>query len=78
MARFLAIILGLAAMAGGVILVIGPWTVFFTILFKACIPIILFLGGLVALIAGVSSMKDAKRTKALEDEIAEEPSEEEK
>ncbi|MBD3414637.1 MAG: hypothetical protein GF421_09425 [Candidatus Aminicenantes bacterium] len=72
MGKFLAILLGLIAMAGGVILVIVVWTQEFLNLLFGCIPPILFFGGLIALVAGISSIKDAARTKKLEEEVEEE------
>jgi Na+/H+-dicarboxylate symporter len=71
MGKFLAILLGLVAMAGGVILVIFVWTQEFLNLVFGCIPPILFFGGLIALVAGISSIKDAARTKSLEIEAEE-------
>jgi hypothetical protein len=68
MGKFLAIIGGLIAIAGGVVLVAFVWWAPFVWLVKACIPPVLFFGGLIALIAGVSSIKDAARTKKLEEE----------
>ena len=70
MGKFIAVIGGLAAMAGGLALVI------FSPLFRSAlyhlilgfIPPILFFGGFIGLIAGISSIKDAKRTKKLEQE----------
>lgn len=72
MGKALAILGGLIAMAGGVVLAIFVWRPEFVILVKGCIPPILFLGGLIALIAGISSIKDAARTKKLEEEAEEE------
>jgi Na+/H+-dicarboxylate symporter len=71
MGKFLAILLGLVAMAGGVVLVIFVWTQEFLDLVFGCIPPILFFGGLIALVAGISSIKDAARTKSLEIEAEE-------
>lgn len=71
MGKFLAILLGLAAMAGGIILVVTVWTQEFLNLVFGCIPPILFFGGLIALVAGISSIKDAARTKNLEIEAEE-------
>ncbi|MGD2245451.1 MAG: hypothetical protein PVI11_02770 [Candidatus Aminicenantes bacterium] len=76
MGKFLAIFFGLIAMAGGVLLVIFVWWREFYELVFGFIPPLLFFGGLIALIAGISSIKDAKRTKQLEKE-AEETSEKE-
>ncbi len=71
MGKFLAIFGGLVAMAGGIILVVYVWWEEFYELVFGCIPPFLFFGGLIALIAGISSMKDAKRTKKLEAEAEE-------
>lgn len=73
MGKFIAVLGGIAAMAGGLALVI------FSHLFRSAlyhlvlgfVPPILFFGGLIALIAGLSSYKDARRTKKLEQETAE-------
>ncbi len=72
MGKVLAILGGLIAMAGGAALAIFVWRPQFIVLIKGCIPPILFFGGLIALIAGISSIKDAKRTKKLEEETQEE------
>ena len=72
MAKVLAIIVGLIAMAGGVVLVIFVWWEEFYELIFGCIPPLLFFGGLIALIAGISSIKDAMRTKKLEQETKKE------
>ncbi len=72
MGKVLAILGGLAAMAGGVYLVILVWPQQFMDLVFGCIPPVLFFGGLIALIAGISGIKDAARTKKLEEETKEE------
>lgn len=69
----MAIVLGLAAMVGGVLLVVFVWWQEFFELVLGCIPPLLFFGGFIALIAGISSIKDAKRTKQLEMETEEAP-----
>jgi len=71
MGKFIAVIGGLVAMAAGIILVSLVWWREFTQLVFGFIPPILFFGGLIALIAGISSIKDAQRTKKLEEETAE-------
>ncbi|MCX6561660.1 MAG: hypothetical protein NTZ26_14240 [Candidatus Aminicenantes bacterium] len=76
MGKFLAIIGGLAAIVGGVLLVLFVWRAPFFWLVKGCIPPVLVFGGLIALIAGVSSIKDAARTKKLEEEAKDEKPEE--
>jgi hypothetical protein len=73
MGKFMAIVLGLAAMVGGVLLVVFVWWQEFYELVFGCIPPLLFFGGFIALIAGISSIKDAKRTKQLEMETEEAP-----
>jgi len=72
MSKFLAIIGGLIAMVGGVLLVVFRWWSHFKALVLGAIPPVLFFGGLIALIAGISSIKDAARTKKLEEETKEE------
>lgn len=76
MGKYLAIIGGLIAMVVGVVLVIIWWRPFYELVL-GCIPPVLFFGGLIALIAGFSSIKDAIRTKKLEDETKEEEKKEE-
>ena len=71
MGKFVAIIGGLVAMVGGILLVAFVWWFPFVALVKGFIPPILFFGGLIALIAGLSSIKDAARTKQLEAEAKE-------
>ena len=72
MGKFLAILLGLVAMAGGVYLAVFVWWREFYELVFGMIPPILFFFGLIAFIAGISSIKDAIRTKKLEKETQEE------
>ncbi len=76
MGKVLAILGGLIAMAGGVYLVIRIWDEQFIALVFGCIPPVLFFGGFIALIAGISGIKDAARTKKLEEETKEEVKEE--
>jgi len=76
MGKVLAILGGLIAMAAGVYLVILVWPQKFIDLVFGCIPPILFFGGFIALIAGISGIKDAARTKKLEAETEEEVKEE--
>lgn len=68
MGKFVAILGGLIAMAGGILLAVFVWWQEFYELVFGFIPPLLFLIGLVALIAGISSIKDAQRTKKLEEE----------
>ena len=75
MGKFLAILFGLIAVAGGIWLAVAVWWQEFYELVFGFIPPILFFGGLIALIAGISSIKDAKRTKQLEEETEETPEE---
>ena len=74
MGKYVAIIGGLIAMVVSIILLVvrnGLWDEFKVLVF-GCIPPILFLGGFIAIIAGISSIKDAMRTKKLEEETKEE------
>jgi uncharacterized membrane protein len=71
MGKFIAVIGGLVAMAAGIVLVSFVWWREFYQLVFGFIPPILFFGGLIALIAGISSIKDAQRTKKLEEETTE-------
>jgi hypothetical protein len=71
MGKFIAVVGGIIAMAGGLALVIFSCTfraAFFNVVL-GFVPPILFFGGFIGLIAGLSSIKDAKRTKKLEQEI---------
>ncbi len=77
MGKYLAVLGGLIAMAAGLVLVIFVWRREFIERVFGFIPPSLFFGGLIALIAGISSIKDAQRTKKLEAETAQEKKEEE-
>ena len=77
MGKFLAIFFGLIAMAAGIVLVVFVWWQEFYELVFGFIPPVLFFGGLIAVIAGISSIKDAARTKKLEEETQEEERKEE-
>ena len=70
MGKYLAVFGGLIAMAAGLFLVIFVWWTEFVNLVFGFIPPILFFSGLIALIAGISSIKDAQRTRKLEEETA--------
>ena len=72
MGKVMAVLLGLVAMAGGVFLIMFLWGPLVLNLILACIPLILLFGGLIAFIAGISSLKDAARAKNLEEETEEE------
>lgn len=71
MGKILAILGGLIAMAGGGYLLYRWWDAF-KWLVKGIVPVALIFGGLIALIAGISSIRDAARTKKLEEEAKEE------
>ena len=78
MGKFVAVFGGLIAMAVGLVLVIFVWWREFCQLVFGFIPPVLFFGGLIALIAGISSIKDAQRTKKIEEETSEKKEEEKK
>ena len=73
MGKYIAVLGGLVAMAGGLALIIVSATFrsAFVHLVLGFIPPVLFFGGLIGLIAGISSIKDAQRTKKLEQETTE-------
>jgi len=70
MGKYLAIFLGIVAMIAGLYLVIFIWWRQFYDLVFGFIPPILFFGGLIAIIAGISSIKDSIRQKKLEAEAS--------
>ncbi|MGB4705111.1 MAG: hypothetical protein WBI18_08600 [Candidatus Saccharicenans sp.] len=70
MGKYLAIVLGVISMVAGLYLVIFVWWREFYELVFGFIPPILFFGGLIAIIAGISSIKDSIRQKKLEAEAA--------
>ncbi len=72
MGKYVAIIGGLIAIVLGIWLLAAHWWVPFKMLVFGCIPPLLVFGGLIAIIAGISSIKDAARTKKLEEETKEE------
>ena len=76
MGKFLAVICGLVAMVAGLVLVIFVWWREFYQLVFGFIPPVLFFSGLIALIAGISSIKDAQRTKKIEEETSDKMKEE--
>ncbi len=70
MGKYIAVLAGLIAMAGGLVLVllVPSFRNAFIQVVLGFIPPVLFFGGLIGLIAGISSIKDAQRTKKLEQE----------
>jgi len=75
MGKVLAIIIGLIAMVGGVVLAVFVWWREFYELIFGFIPPILFFAGFIALVAGITGIKDAMRTKKLEEQEKEETKE---
>lgn len=76
MGKLVATLIGLTAIIGGVLLVLFKWGPLVRDLIFACIPLILIFGGLIAFVAGISSMKDAARARRLEEETDEDFTEE--
>jgi hypothetical protein len=68
MGKMFAILVGIIMMVGGVYLAIFVWWKELYELVFGSIPPILFFVGLIAFIAGISSIKDAKRAKNLDEE----------
>lgn len=62
MGKYLSVILGLAAVLIGLVWLIKCWPLFVKALL-ATVPSILILGGLIALAAGISEIKDTMKTK---------------
>lgn len=75
MGKLFAIICGLILMAGSVWLAIFVWWKEFRELVLGSIPPLLFLAGFIVLIAGISSIKDARRIKKLQEDTTMEESE---
>jgi len=65
MGKYVSVIGGLVAILFGLIGLIRWWDLFVRALL-ATVPAILILGGLIALAAGVSEIKDAMKTKTEE------------
>ena len=72
MGKLFAIVCGLVLMAGSVWLALFVWWKEFRELVLGSIPPILFLAGLIVFIAGISSIKDARRIKKLQEETGKE------
>ncbi len=72
MGKLFAIVCGLVLMAGSVWLALLVWWKEFRELVFGSIPPILFLAGLIVFIAGISSIKDARRIKKLQEETGKE------
>ena len=68
MGKIFAVLIGLVMIVSGVYLAIFVWWEEFYELVFGSIPPILFFVGLIAFIAGISSIKDAKRAKNLDEE----------
>lgn len=76
MGKFVAIFGGLIVMVAGVYLAVFVWWREFYELVFGCIPPLLFLIGLISLIAGISSIKDKKRIQKIEEATPESEPEE--
>ena len=69
MGKMSIVLIGLVMMVGGMYLAIYVWWEEFHELVFGSIPPILFFVGIIAFIAGISSIKDAKRAKSLDEEV---------
>lgn len=80
MGKHLAVLLGVIAMAAGVVLMVlsATFRAAFVQLVLGFVPPFLFFSGLISLIAGISSIRDARRTKKLEQETEVKKTEEQK
>ena len=63
MGKTLSIIIGALAIFFGLILLLGVWRWEFFIVLKGTIPVIMVIGGVIALIAGISEFKDTLKSK---------------
>lgn len=68
MGKYLAIFFGFVAMVVGLVLVMvsATFRAAFVTVVEGFVPPVLFFGGVISLVAGISSIKDARRTKKLE------------
>lgn len=57
MSKYFGIVIGAAVIILGIKVLTGWWTDFATVL-KGCLPALLILGGAIAVIAGVSEIRD--------------------
>ena len=62
MGKILSLIIGTAVVVIGVVLVIVWWSDFFIVL-KGSIPVMLILGGAIAVMAGLTELKDEMAAK---------------
>jgi hypothetical protein len=62
MGKFLGVAIGAVVAFVGLVLIIAWWYEFILVL-KGTLPAILILGGLIALIAGLSELKDTLKSK---------------
>lgn len=62
MEKLLSIIIGSAVAAAGVVLLVIWWQDFL-FLVRGCIPAMMILGGVIAVIAGVGEIKDLLKSK---------------
>ena len=63
MGKILSIVIGSLVTIFGLILLIGAWRWEFFIVLKGTIPVIMIVGGIMALIAGISEYKDTLKSK---------------
>lgn len=62
MGKFLGIVIGASAAFAGLLLLIAWWYEFLFVL-RGCVPAIIIFGGVIALFAGVSELKDTLKSK---------------
>ena len=74
----LSVIAGLVALALGIWLLAWNWWDYFVAVLFGSLPVILIFGGLIAMIAGISSIKDkiAEKKEAKQESSSETPKEE--
>ncbi|MBN1755516.1 hypothetical protein JW877_04800 [bacterium] len=71
----IAVIGGIVALVVGFVLLVAAWWEWFVIVLLGCIPVFLILGGVIAIAAGIVSIKDSMAAKKIvsEESFDEEP-----
>jgi len=63
MGKTLSIVIGALAAFTGLVLLLGPWRWEFFMVLKGSIPVLLIFGGIIALFAGFSELKDTLKSR---------------
>jgi len=60
MGKILSLMIGAIVVIGGVILLINWWSDLLYVV-RGCLPVLLIIGGGIAILAGISEIKDTKK-----------------